>query len=532
MHYGIARGLICVSVYAQRPSIAPGGVVSAASYTQPITPGSIVAIFGRNLATEVLSAGTTPLPTHLGDTSVSIGGIAAPLFYVSPTQINAQVPSSLAGALPAADSYATEDVIVTTSFGASAAVGTTLFVEAPGVFTADGSGCGPAAALNVAPDGSLSPNTPSNSAAPGDFVVLFGTGFDPVRDPPPDGSPSAASPLEYNGGFIMGGQNGYPLQYFGLAPGLVGVDQANLQIPIGAPQGCAVPIAIDGGLFNMTSPTVSISVHSSRGQCVDPPTQAYGSVALVKTVSTGTSDDGEADTLTATFPFGPQLTRPVDSQTPENGYVVSTRLPAPGRSCPVLGYGHLSAGDISVNGPSGQGTAGPISVAGSIAYSETLPPGFLSAGSYAISADGGSNVGPFQASVTVDSPIQIKAVTPGSDVAPGTPYTVTWSGGSANDVVKLTLVYQHWIYDEFDYGYAPASAGSISFYPFCSGNPVSAGGNGVVCGFGLTDVTEIVVEQIPASAQIPTVLAAGLTGGVRVLWSYRYVFGPNGTVLR
>lgn len=84
---------------AQLPVISQGGVVNAASYTQPVVPGSIMAIFGTNLASGVYSAAATPLPTILGNTSVSMNGVPAPLFYVSPNQINAQVPSSLSSRL-------------------------------------------------------------------------------------------------------------------------------------------------------------------------------------------------------------------------------------------------------------------------------------------------------------------------------------------------------------------------------------------------------------------------------------------------
>lgn len=160
--------------WAQQPVIALGGIVNAASYNQPVVPGSIIAIFGTNLAGKVYSAAATPLPATLGSTSVSINGIVAPLFYVSPTQINAQVPSSLTSV---DGGYTTANVVVTTSFGARSPVPVSVYVESPGVFTTDGSGCGQAAALNVSPNGSLSPNTASNSTAPGDFVTLFGTGF-------------------------------------------------------------------------------------------------------------------------------------------------------------------------------------------------------------------------------------------------------------------------------------------------------------------------------------------------------------------
>src|SRR5258708_1004448 len=80
--------------FAQTPQIASGGIVNAASWSSPVAPGALIAIFGTNLANREQSA-STPLPFTLGGTSLAINGIPAPLAFVSPGQINAQVPSSL-----------------------------------------------------------------------------------------------------------------------------------------------------------------------------------------------------------------------------------------------------------------------------------------------------------------------------------------------------------------------------------------------------------------------------------------------------
>ncbi len=69
----------------------PAGSVAVQS--EPIAPGSIVSLFGSNLAPRTALASTTPWPQILEFTSVFINGIAAPLGYVSPTQINVQVPN-------------------------------------------------------------------------------------------------------------------------------------------------------------------------------------------------------------------------------------------------------------------------------------------------------------------------------------------------------------------------------------------------------------------------------------------------------
>jgi uncharacterized protein (TIGR03437 family) len=513
--------LACYQAHAQQPVVASKGVVNAASLSQPVAPGSIVSIFGSNLADAVYDALSTPLPHKLGGTSVTIGGVSTPLFYVSPGQINAQVPSSLSDSYTA---YAPVNVVVTTKAGVSAPAAVLLYVNGPGVFTANGSGCGQAAALNVAPDGSLSLNSTSNSAAPGDSVVLFGTGFGQPYFRSADGTPAlGVQTLGYAGGFSVNGAGSYSLQYLGVAPGLVGTDQANLQIPMGTRNGCAVPVEI--GADFAPSQTVSISINAARGQCVDPAPQSYGTIALVRTISTGTSADGETDTLSARFPSGPQLTRPAVSQTTAPGdYIANSGGPSlPSRSCPVAGYAPLSAGTINVNGPTGSAALAPDLTTGSVAYSKSLPTGFLFGGTYNFSFTGGSTIGNFQGSVAVDPPIQVTAVDALASNSPN-PVTIAWAGAAPNSMVKVSLVYSSFMSSRSSYGYAPASAGSFTFQPVCSGNPVPMG-SGVVCSFGLPGITEVVVEQMPLAARTPTFQVSGLSGDVQIWWTYRYIIG-------
>jgi uncharacterized protein (TIGR03437 family) len=283
--------LCCITypAFCQAPQVNANGVVNAASYAQPIAPGSIVSIFGSNLAVATAAAVKTPLPAQLDGTWVTVNGIQAPLFFVSPGQINFQVPSSVPFSYAG---FSTVEVIVTTAAGLSAPVEVPFNQTSPAVFTTDASGCGQAVALNVAPDGTYSVNSALNSAAQGDYIVLFGNGFGTAEyAQPPDGvAPSGAAQMPYAGGGIVDGEPLTLLSYFGLAPGLVGVDQANFQIPADTRDGCAVPVAIETALI---SPTVTISIHSGRGHCVDPPTQSYGNISLTRTIATGTGHDGK-----------------------------------------------------------------------------------------------------------------------------------------------------------------------------------------------------------------------------------------------
>src|SRR5712692_5165256 len=86
-----------VAAAAEPPMV--NAVVNGASFAAgvPVAPGSIATVFGSNLASITAAAAEVPLPTLLGDARISLNGVAAPLFFVSPTQINFQAPWELAG---------------------------------------------------------------------------------------------------------------------------------------------------------------------------------------------------------------------------------------------------------------------------------------------------------------------------------------------------------------------------------------------------------------------------------------------------
>ena len=79
------------------PLIRAAGIVNAANRTAGISPGTIVEIYGTDMAVSTCSVDALPWPTQLpcSPTLVSVSGRDAPLLYVSPVQINAQIPSEL-----------------------------------------------------------------------------------------------------------------------------------------------------------------------------------------------------------------------------------------------------------------------------------------------------------------------------------------------------------------------------------------------------------------------------------------------------
>lgn len=220
-------------------------VVNAANYIvgRPLAPGAFAALF-PSVSTNVIAGGTAnnpgtfPLPTTLADTQVLINGTPAPLFYVSPGQIN--VPLSLN--LPTSGMADLEVVSQSTGqiYGAAEVP---LASASPGLFTVDATGTGEIIALNQ----DNTQNSASNPIPRGQVLQIYGTGQGPVANPPADGTastgqaPTAATPEVIIGTTFVPNAN---VQYSGLAPGLVGVWQIDVLIPMTATTGNTVPIQV------------------------------------------------------------------------------------------------------------------------------------------------------------------------------------------------------------------------------------------------------------------------------------------------
>ncbi|MDQ6676094.1 MAG: SBBP repeat-containing protein [Acidobacteriota bacterium] len=197
------------------PTISSGGVVNGASFgSGPVAPGSVISIFGTNFIASAVGAPSVPLPTNLGGVSVLVNGVPVPLFYVGPTQINAQVPS---GTVPGSATLQ-----VNAPNGTTSQVTFPVGLTAPYLVAAGGR-----AVITDAAGGLI---TPSNPAKVGSIVVAYFTGIGPVNAPVTDGagSPAATSTLP---NFATIGGVSAPVAYLGLSPQGVGLGQANLRVP-------------------------------------------------------------------------------------------------------------------------------------------------------------------------------------------------------------------------------------------------------------------------------------------------------------
>ncbi len=217
-------------------SIAAGGIVNAATYKAPVAPGSIASAFGTLQLGFAYGATSVPLSTDLSGLSLSFGGTAAPMLFVSPNQANFQVPWELAG-----QSTATVTTSLIGENGSSQSVAVATY--APGIFTADSSGTGQGEIYSLS-------YALANSSAPasaGDFVIIYCTGLGPVTNQPATGAPGPSGPLASTTvatSVTIGGVPVTNVQFAGLAPGYVGLYQVNAQVPAGVPTGSAVPVIV------------------------------------------------------------------------------------------------------------------------------------------------------------------------------------------------------------------------------------------------------------------------------------------------
>jgi uncharacterized protein (TIGR03437 family) len=238
---------------AQTPVVAAGGVVDAATFTAPVVPGSLVSIFGTNLASQTASAAAIPLPVSLGQVSVSFNGFPAPLLYVSAAQINAQLPWDVSATDPVT-------VVVTNAALSSAPQAVQVGPFSPGLFAFAGH------AIAINPDGSLAaptgsiPGVASHPATPGDTLMLLASGLGSVNPAGITGNNSlgALRNTTTTPTVLLGGTS-LPVTFSGLSPQFVGVYQINVVMPSTASPANAAPLQIDaGGFTNTVQSTIAV----------------------------------------------------------------------------------------------------------------------------------------------------------------------------------------------------------------------------------------------------------------------------------
>jgi uncharacterized protein (TIGR03437 family) len=224
---------------------------NSANFFGSFAPGMLATIFSFPSAPfgdRTASFSAVPMSSVLGDVEVTVGGTPAPLLYVSPGQINFQVPGATGVNIlqeVQVSQVSTGQVLASWLFRMDAA--------SPGLFTADGSGSGQIVALNQ--DGSV--NTGANPAKAGSVMTLYATGQGFISGMPADGEPakglietSQTPQVFINSGYVSPGD----VLYSGLAPGFVGLWQINVKIPSDVPPGAVIVFITYGGINSILDP--------------------------------------------------------------------------------------------------------------------------------------------------------------------------------------------------------------------------------------------------------------------------------------
>lgn len=236
-----------ITVLPPGPAITANGVVTASNFggVAQAAPGSFIEIYGSNLAGDVSRSWQASdfnngrAPTTLEGVSVTVGGQGAFVTYVSPTQVNVQVPANIATTGQAS-------VVVTYNSQASASSMLTVKPVAAGLLAPPNFKVGDKQYVvavhssngNFVSNGSI-PDVAAAPAVPGETLTLYGIGFGavtptstPIAGQVVQGLTSVSVPIQVFFGDIQA-----EVSYAGLVPDLVGLYQLNVKVPASVPNG-------------------------------------------------------------------------------------------------------------------------------------------------------------------------------------------------------------------------------------------------------------------------------------------------------
>ena len=220
-------------------------IVNAGDFGADIAPGGLISVFGTQLSPVNMASSEMPLPTALANSCLSVNGEPLPVLFVSPTQINAQMPFQAIGDVT---------LILHTPGGTSNNFNVVIEPNAPSVFLASvGPDTNVPTVVRYDDNQLVTPSNPihrkSNTA-----LVVYLTGLGQTSPAVPTGQPAPVSPLAVPllaPTVSLGGIN-LPVLFSGLAPGMVGVDQINVSVPFNVPDGMLIPLVITQGTVSTT----------------------------------------------------------------------------------------------------------------------------------------------------------------------------------------------------------------------------------------------------------------------------------------
>jgi len=232
-------------------SVAPPNITSvlnAANGGTDIAPGGLISVYGTQLSPVNLATSEIPLPTALANSCLSVNGLPVPILFVSPDQVNAQIPFQAIGDVT---------LVLRTPGGQSNNFNLVIEPNAPSVFLSGTAGPADNIPTVVRNDDNelVTPSHPihrkSNTA-----LVIYLTGLGPTSPSVATGQPAPFGTLAVSltqPTVTLGGVD-LPVLFSGLAPGLVGVDQINVSVPFNVPDGMSVPLEITQGEVSTSIP--------------------------------------------------------------------------------------------------------------------------------------------------------------------------------------------------------------------------------------------------------------------------------------
>lgn len=215
-------------------------IASAADQSPAVAPGGLFTVRGSNLSPVNIATNEIPLPTALGDSCMTINGVLVPLVFVSPSQINGQIPFTVSG-----DST----MILRTPAGVSNNFDFPIDANAPAVFLTSVPGWD-GLTPTVVRAGNNEMVTPTNPLHPNDQIVIYLTGLGLVSPDVKSGYPGPADPLAeaLAATSVFLGNSPLSVSFAGLTSCAPGVYQINAQLPSkGMPTGMSVPLTITQG---------------------------------------------------------------------------------------------------------------------------------------------------------------------------------------------------------------------------------------------------------------------------------------------
>lgn len=239
-----------------RPAVSQGGVINLGSYQAAVAPGGLIGIFGQNLATGATNSAST-LPTVLGGTCVTLNNSPLPLIATTSGQINAQLPTTLV-----AGKYPLVVRSITNQAASLFPITVTVTKYAPAIFVSNGQ------AAIYHSDGK--PVTPDNPTTRDQSLTIYATGLGLTHGGTvTSGNPAPTTPLAITDPVqVFFGPQGYSqapviVNFSGLVPGLVGVNQINVTVPGVHMKGNTLPVTIKIGSVSSTTtgpaaPTVAV----------------------------------------------------------------------------------------------------------------------------------------------------------------------------------------------------------------------------------------------------------------------------------